>query len=210
MPSAAILLNTGKTPPHFSGEGKSPFEFFDPTITIAETVSQMGISSEEIATSGFNDHKLITLLTQRPEHYALFCGAGIIKSPTITAGPRLIHAHPGALPQSRGSTTILYNILEGKLPTVTTFFMEPGLDAGNTIHSANYALPQVGMGIGTVYDGIVRARTVAQMFETYNQQGEFFETTQSGKTKQYFVIHPALEALANAAVDNTLTKESFQ
>ena len=208
-PSAAIILDTGKTPAHLTVQEQDHLEFFNPTIPIEDTIQELDIPYEKVVAKGFNDKNLIHALSKRSEKYALFCGAGIIKGPTLRAGPKLIHAHPGALPDARGSTTIFYNILEGKSPTVTTFFMEEGLDAGDSIHSAKYNLPKKGMEIGTIYDGIIRARTISSMLQAYQKDRSFFETKQSGQEKQYFVIHPALEALTNAAVDKQLSPGSF-
>ena len=96
---------------------------------------------EALLVDGLNDQQLYHHLEQEPEGAILFTGGGIVPSKLLDLPHlKLLHIHPGHLPNIRGADCTLWSSLISGHTSATCFYMDSGIDTGNII-SAEW-LPQ--------------------------------------------------------------------
>lgn len=103
---------------------------------------------DAILTDGLDDPVLEMHLKRLPGKRAvLFTGGGMIRNNLFDIPHcRFIHVHPGLLPNVRGADGLLWSMLLRGRPGATAFYMQPGLDVGDIIESAEFEIPCVPSG----------------------------------------------------------------
>lgn len=91
-------------------------------------------SVERVVVENINDPKAVSSLKEINGH-VLFTGGGLLggeyfKLPNI----KLLHIHPGYLPELRGSDCVLWSLLLKGKPSASCFYMTPNIDDGEIIH----------------------------------------------------------------------------
>ena len=195
-PHAAIILED-KTSVE-GGLETAPGEkrYFNPGRSFIETVRQENIPHELIPAKGFNDTHVISALRQAAEEYFVFSGSGILKTEIISTGKKLIHVHPGRLPEFRGSTTFVYSLLSEAQCTATGFFMNPQIDAGDIIISRDFRPPAADVDLSRIYDPYIRSQVLVDIARALAQQGALCGERQNAGGETYYVVHPVLRTLA--------------
>ena len=56
-------------------------------------------------------------------------------------GKKIVHMHPGLLPDIRGADGLFWSVLLKGRPGVTAFFMKPGIDVGDVLLKSEFELP---------------------------------------------------------------------
>jgi methionyl-tRNA formyltransferase len=165
---------------------------------LEETCAGWDVVASEAA--DINAPELVALVRETSAHYAVFSGYGgqIVGVEMLSAGPRLIHVHPGKLPDFRGSTTIYYSWLDRGECWATAFLMSGDIDTGETLCSRRYAPPPGSLDVDYVYDSAIRADVLSALLEHYHQYGEMPRegSPEDGPGGVYYVIHPVLKHLA--------------
>lgn len=92
---------------------------------------------EQLLVDDLADERLLQRLSALPETQLLFTGGGIVPRRLLEL-PQLkfIHIHPGYLPDVRGADCALWSQLMKGRTSATCFYMAPGIDDGDVIHSA--------------------------------------------------------------------------
>jgi methionyl-tRNA formyltransferase len=173
--------------------------FFD----MQESIYQM-LDKEEIQYTIVNDMNPNSKISEKAiaslsANYVLYSGpAGVILKPNIiNLGKRIIHAHPGILPQFRGSTTIYYSLLIKGKAGCSVILLDEGIDSGFLLFSKEYQLETGFLDYDTIVDPLVRAETLLEMFEYAQGNISILDTNmQNGKPNTFFIIHPLLKHLA--------------
>lgn len=98
---------------------------------------------DEVLIDGLADPRLAMHLAALPQPGALlFTGGGLVPAALLQAVQRrVIHVHPGVLPQVRGADGLLWSMLLHGRPGATAFCMAPGLDTGEVIAGGDLDLP---------------------------------------------------------------------
>jgi hypothetical protein len=103
----------------------------------ANRLSALESYAEEIDTifcEGIGSSALYETLREQDEGPVLFTGGGIVPRKLLEiSGLRMLHIHPGFLPQIRGSDCLLWSTLIAGRPSATYFYMAPGIDTGDII-----------------------------------------------------------------------------
>ncbi|ASX26849.1 hypothetical protein [Candidatus Williamhamiltonella defendens] len=74
----------------------------------------------------------------------LFTGGGIVPGSFFNLkNMRLLHIHPGYLPDIRGADCLLWSTMLGGYPSATCFYLNPGIDTGEVINAA--FLPKIAL-----------------------------------------------------------------
>ncbi|MDB4723746.1 formyltransferase family protein [Akkermansiaceae bacterium] len=68
--------------------------------------------------------------------YAVYSGAGILRSQILQAGRRVLNLHSGPLPAVRGMNAVEWSLFLGLQPEVTLHYIDEGIDTGRIISSA--------------------------------------------------------------------------
>lgn len=168
------------------------FDAMTPVRTVLET---QGIPYEICYATDPNSEEVYSLLQQRPENYVIYSGSGgIIIEERLLSLKKLLHVHPGRLPDYRGSTTIYYSLLNENRCHASSFFLAKDIDAGLILEEEEFPAPIDGMTIDYEYDPYIRAQVLAKTIWRYAQEGAFWEgKKQMSEGETYFIIHPILK-----------------
>lgn len=188
-PSHVILASNGAQE---ALDTPVPNRLFDLRSSTQELLERADIPYTLVRADSLNDPAATAALADRPEAYFVFSGRGKLTA-ALEQGKKLIHVHPGKLPDFRGSTTIHYQLLQRGDATATAFIMEPELDAGSVIASRTFEPPWPGVDLTRVYDPYIRSSTLAAVFKEYDELGRFEPTPQRTGGREFYVIHPLLE-----------------
>ena len=89
--------------------------------------------------NGLRDPALVRMLRGEENRLLLFTGGGIVpKSVLELPGVRLLHVHPGHLPEIRGADGLLWSTLIRGRPGASIFFMKPGIDEGELVEAQDF------------------------------------------------------------------------
>lgn len=84
----------------------------------------------------FNDDRLTTHLSENCKGNVLYTGGGIVPQKILNLkNIKMLHIHPGFLPDIRGADCSLWSNLVYGSPSVSAFYMAPKIDKGDVIFS---------------------------------------------------------------------------
>ena len=106
---------------------------------------------------------------------------------------KIIHFHPGDLPQFRGSTTIYYTLILKKNITVTGFIMNRNIDEGRILFKKKFYVPKNILSINDNFDHKIRASTLVSFLTSKNRKS--FKKIKTKKNNIYYIAHPILRAI---------------
>jgi|TARA_B100001971_G_C18211988_1_gene551326 methionyl-tRNA formyltransferase len=209
------LVNSGLHPnfvlflkdPKYDGNlDEAPLErkklLFDPNISEIETLDKNNIPYKLMYEDSCDSPNVVRELERRSEEFFIFSGRGILKQ-SLEAGKKLIHTHPGKLPQYRGSTCHFYSVLAGDGWHCTSFIMEPQIDQGEVITTKEFPLPGREIDDARTYDpysrSMVMVETIRQLAETGTLKTEKQDLS---KGVDYYIIHPVLGSIRRDYLDS--------
>tara|TARA_Y100000590_G_scaffold54587_1_gene56998 strand:- start:706 stop:1344 length:639 start_codon:yes stop_codon:yes gene_type:complete len=119
----------------------------------------------------------------------------IIKDKKVLRQKKIIHCHPGKLPEYKGSTTIYYSWLkEKKIFCSTLILNEKGIDTGKVLFVKKYPKPKNIFSIDEKYDNFVRSRNLLYVLRNFEKLKPVSQKTND--IVPYFKIHPVLRSIA--------------
>tara|TARA_B100001057_G_scaffold167422_1_gene168143 strand:- start:6063 stop:6707 length:645 start_codon:yes stop_codon:yes gene_type:complete len=116
----------------------------------------------------------------------------IIKNKNLLKKIKIIHCHPGKLPDFRGSTPIYYSLLKKNKIYCSSMFLNGELDKGDIILEEEYPIPRNIFNIDKKYDDEIRAK---HLIKTLKKSGKLNTKKQNDKSLPYYTIHPMLRSL---------------
>lgn len=196
-PSLAIYLvtsNIAKTPTILQENN-----LFDNTTPIIEALNKHDIPTISIETESLNSEEVIKVTKNLKQDIIIFAGpaGGLLTENFFTSGKKFLHAHPGKLPEYRGSTPMYYSLINENNITVTALFLNEKIDQGEIIQSKTFVEIEDKTLIDTVYDPYFRAVVIKDVISNYTARGvieSFPQETNKGET--YCIIHPLLKHIA--------------
>lgn len=213
------LLNAGLKPagcvilsPTAVSAGKPPVDtdLFDNRTPLAAAARSAGIKVVSVITDDINSAEAVDALSGWPQRVVLFSGpsGALVKQSLFNTGKTFLHAHPGKLPEYRGSTTMYYSLLaEGKI-WVSVLALNPKIDEGPVIDMMEAELPEDLSLLDHVFDPVMRARIMVRVLERFSDSGNLETSSQAdGNGRSYFVIHPVLKHLAVLSADSENRKK---
>ena len=128
--------------------------------------------------------------------YACFSGEKV-NTEVLDLFDGLIHAHPGVLPEMRGSTTFFYSLILEKSITVTVFNMVASLDRGEPLHVETFNFDNLDLSkLENYVDPYLRAVAMGNSF-VYPSLGIEHEHEKSRcKSRELYVAHPIVRRLS--------------
>ena len=87
-----------------------------------------------------NSSKAVETVKRFNPDYAVYSGAGILRSQILQAGPRVLNLHSGPLPAVRGMNAVEWSLFLNLQPEVTLHYINEGIDTGRIISSAQISV----------------------------------------------------------------------
>jgi len=175
---------------------------FDPSISEQQSLEEAQIPYEVISATSCNDPLVVEAIKQRPEDYFIFSGRGILKE-IFETNKKIIHVHPGKLPEYRGSTCPYYSTLAGDGWGCTSFIMKPRIDEGELISQKIFPPPSGDIDPTRIYDPFTRSEVLVETVKQLADTGTLKTTKQDlSKGIDYYIIHPVLEFIAKESFKN--------
>ena len=95
---------------------------------------------ERVIVADLDDPVLAELLGETAPATVLFTGGGIVPRHLLEIPElRVLHTHPGYLPDVRGSDGLLWSYLVHGHPGASCFYMAPGIDVGDVIAAEKFS-----------------------------------------------------------------------
>lgn len=117
----------------------------------------------------------------------------IIKNKVLLKKKRLIHFHPGKLPDYRGATSIYYSLIKEKKIYCSCIILNDEIDGGNLIFTKKYTLPKNKKEIDNKYDDKIRKLSLKYLLS----KRILTEIKQKkGKYHHYYIAHPVIRKIA--------------
>ena len=145
--------------------------------------------------ANYINNNVARFLLSKNTNYLIYSGyPGVIeRNNKVLKSKKLIHSHPGKLPQYRGSTTIYYSILKEDKIYCSTIILNNNLDSGKILLIIKYPIPKKILQIDNEYDDKIRAKNIVFILKKYDK----LKVTKKSikKNNPYYVIHPLLRSL---------------
>ena len=141
------------------------------------------------------DGKVAKYLLKKKEKYIIYSGypGVIVKNKKLLKNKKLIHSHPGKLPNYKGSTTIYYSLLNEKKIYCSTIVLNNKIDEGQILLEKKYKIPKKIETIDKKYDDHIRSNNIIFLLRNLTS---LKKRKQNNKNFQkYYVIHPLLRSI---------------
>tara|TARA_Y100000816_G_C26097548_1_gene581102 strand:+ start:720 stop:1367 length:648 start_codon:yes stop_codon:yes gene_type:complete len=157
-------------------------KFYFPSVTIKKFKSR-GISEN-----------VSNFILKQKEKYFVYSGypGEIIKDIKVLKLKKLIHCHPGKLPDYKGSTSIYYSLLKEKKIYCSTIILNKKLDCGKILFIKKYPLPKKITDIDNVYNNYIRSMNLIYVIENLKKIKPSKQKRR--KILPYYVVHPLLRS----------------
>ena len=104
------------------------------TASVSTICSRLNIPFRVV--SRINSRVAVETVKGYKPDYAVYSGAGILRSPILEAGSKVLNLHSGPLPAVRGMNAVEWSLFLGLQPEVTLHYIDEGIDTGRIISSA--------------------------------------------------------------------------
>jgi len=163
---------------------------------------------ETIYLDSYKDKNFLNYIQEEECKTFLYASSGIVPADLLNIhGIKIIHIHPGIVPEVKGSDGLFYSyLLKGKLG-YSVFYMNSGIDTGDIILQKEWEFPKLYFrkyyndthlykAILAFIDSYYRAQILLILLQKNTQNLEALscikQDMQEGKT--YFTMHPKLRS----------------
>jgi methionyl-tRNA formyltransferase len=195
-PALVLLLGAGDAPA--ASRLPEPTPFFDNVTPLARAVIDSGIPHQLFTSADVNADDICAVLSELPSGIVIFApAAGLLaRAQLFETGHKLLHVHPGRLPEFRGSTPMYYSLIAERRLSASAIFLEPEIDVGPVLAQRDFPLPEDLRSIDAAYDPYIRAVLLCQVLKDYSACHDLRPQPQGAGGTTYHVIHPVLKHLA--------------
>jgi len=118
-----------------TGFSKEVFE----AVLGEERLENFAETTETLKITNLKDARLQKAVEKIAPAVVLFTGGGIVPADLLNIPSlRVLHVHPGHLPEVRGSDGLLWSVLTRGRPGMSCFYMAPGIDTGDLIEAIDF------------------------------------------------------------------------
>jgi len=187
--------------------GKIPMidEWFDCNESVYETLLKAEIDYKTIDTKNPNEETVVKSISEINEKSLIYSGPGgiILKEPILSQGVRFFHAHPGILPQYKGSTTFYYSMILQQKIGCSVIEMALKLDSGDVVYEYEFVIQSEPHDYDQVVDPLVRTHTLIEWLKSVDgKPTESKKRVQNSDGNTFYIIHPVLKHLAILKTQN--------
>ena len=171
--------------------------WFDAHESVLQTLEKHAIPHTRLDTPDINTEETVQAVRALPGSHCLYAGPGglILGRELLGQGKIFLHAHPGRLPQYRGSTTFYYSLLAEARIHCSVIAMAPEIDAGPVLHEQSFSVTDPEIHIDSALDPLIRAATM-RSFLAGDAPAETRGRTQEKDGTTLYIIHPVLKHAA--------------
>ena len=203
-PAYAVLIEKDYHPDIVVPESIKKW-FFDIDKKEEETIKAMGIDYISVNAEDINDSSIYNAVKDIPQEIFIYTGGGIVKKELLSI-KKLIHIHPGRVPDYRGSTCFYYSIINDGTIGMSAIFLSDEIDKGPILARKEFSVPK-NVDIDFILDSFLRSQMLIEVLIKYANTGKFDSIRQSpNEGETYYIIHPVLKHIAILKVNNTGTK----
>ena len=176
---------------------------FNPDEPVQQTVKRYELAVTACANADMNSPETVAAVQRACCKVIVFGGPSgqILKPPVLNQGKCFLHAHPGWLPEFRGSTTIYYAILQQGQCGVSVIVFNEGIDTGAIVVRKAFAMPRR-INVDLLYDPDIRAQAMVEAIRKLSKDGDLRTAIQTQVLPPYYVIHPVLKHVALLSADS--------
>jgi len=99
---------------------------------------------EKFNAEDFEDQKFRLKLIDEADTVFLYTNGGIVPETVLNHRKiKILHVHPGIVPEFRGSDCLLWSLMSGSKIGVSCFYMSPGIDEGVVVGQAEFDKPRL-------------------------------------------------------------------
>ncbi|WP_421866006.1 formyltransferase family protein [Motiliproteus sp.] len=125
-------------------------------------------SVKSVAVNNFEDDSLMKLVRESTASAAIFTGGGIVKSNFINdCGKKILHVHPGTVPDVKGADGILWSALVREKLGYSLFFMNEGIDTGDVLRKQEFDLPSFSCDLMKKYGNNICYRALLDFYDPH-------------------------------------------
>jgi len=159
---------------------------------IERKASNYKIKYNYIKCTDINAKKLTKKIFQTKINFFIFSGypGEIIKSELLKLN--LIHAHPGKLPNFKGSTTLYYSIILTKKITCSIIKISKKIDDGQILFSKTFDIPKNKKKLEDWYDYKIRAEAIIAYLKSPYKK---YKKKNKSIYSNYYVAHPIIRQI---------------
>lgn len=164
---------------------------------ILTLINQKKIKVTIFKTNNINNKTLIEKIKKSKNHNLIFSGyPGEIVNTKILK-KKIIHSHPGKLPNFKGSTTIYYSILMKRAIYCTCLQINEKIDSGKILFVKKFKLPTKINSIESNYNDEIRAKTLIAYLKSKKKNIKIKLTNkmESSFSKTYYIAHPIIRQI---------------
>jgi len=100
------------------------------------------IETIKVGAKVINDDALYQYITSDKASLYLFSGGGIVNARLLSNdNKKIIHIHPGIVPDIRGADCLFWSVLLRGKPGYSLFYMSEAIDEGGILHQEEFELP---------------------------------------------------------------------
>ena len=193
LPSRIILLNS-KVDSNINIKN----HYFDGLTSVSKFAFINNINIDNIKTADINNKKVLSLFSEIDSKLVLFSGSsGQIICKKLLSQNFFLHAHPGKLPEFKGSTTMYYSLLIKKKFACSVILMSHKIDSGKILKTNTFKIPEDKKMIDYIYDPFIRAKTMQSLLMYYKKNNRLpLGNKNDQSNKMYYIIHPVLKHIA--------------
>ena len=169
---------------------------------------------ETLYIDSYKDKRLIEFIEREEIKTFLYASGGIVPPEILDLEDvKIIHIHPGIVPDIKGSDGFFYSMLLKGRPGYSCFYMNAGIDTGDVIYSKEFDFNKIELSVNYEYeviyeallsfiDSYYRALTLLDVLKKYEHLSDIPVTKQdptAGTT--YFTMHnKMIEVVLNKCI----------
>ncbi len=121
---------------------------------------------ETLYIDSYKDERLIEYIEKEETKTFLYASGGIVPAEVLDLeGVKIIHIHPGIVPDIKGSDGFFYSMLLKGKPGYSCFYMNEGIDTGEIIYSREFDFDGIKLSID--YDEDVLYEAILSFVDSY-------------------------------------------
>lgn len=165
-------------------------------------LKKIDIKIKKFHYSIIDNEKIIDYILNSKNIYFIYSGYSgyVIKNANLLSKKKILHAHPGKLPEYKGSTTIFYSILNFNKIYCSTMILNKKIDDGEKLNQLQFKLTCKNFKNFDFFDARIRIITLVDALKKIQKNRKFNKRKKNKTFNNYYVAHPIIRYLAKRKV----------
>jgi methionyl-tRNA formyltransferase len=161
--------------------------------TLKKFIKDNGVKVKFFRSKSINNIKIFNEIKKTVSKYFVYSGyPGEIIKKNLLKAKKIVHLHPGFLPNFKGSTTMYYSLILTNKIYCTCIKLNEKIDEGKIMYIKKFKKPKNLKLLEGRYDNEIRAKTLIDFL----LKGKKKNYSQSNKKHEsYYIAHPIIRNL---------------